>query len=74
MTPRDPRKNDGTLYFYVTVDEGRAVERKFKDFVEVRAAFARAFPGCYVPALLRLEVTMVLLSLNYSRTCLRLYS
>jgi hypothetical protein len=52
---------DGTLLFTLRLGEAaeEAVPRKFRDFVELRLAFARAYPGCYVPTILKLEVSLV---------------
>ncbi len=64
---------DGTLLFTLRLGEAaeEAVTRKFRDFVELRLAFARAYPGCYVPQILKLEVSLVRFLMVFDFCCRR---
>lgn len=59
-------KNKG-LWFRMTVVHGSqkaSCERRMRDFENLRAAFLRAFPGCFVPRIVINELSLVASNLN----------
>eukprot|EP00347_Sterkiella_histriomuscorum_P013863 403363079 len=45
-----------SLVFTIKMNEAKPVNRRYREFLELRQALARAFPGCFVPKLIQLEI------------------
>ncbi|CDW88433.1 UNKNOWN [Stylonychia lemnae] len=68
------RDRSHILIFTLRVNEAKAVERTIKDFLDLRLAFARAFPGCYIPKIIPVEVqTVINLDNQLYRICLNIF-